>query len=96
LTRSSVEEYRRLLFANALESITLPDATMPSLGPVARNLPSVFEDVCLLGIARHPQYLQLEYLHMIFAVELTVKLPGDGTRSGWMWVLCRGASSSYH
>jgi hypothetical protein len=37
-----------------------------------------------MGIGGHPQYLQLEYFHMNFAIEPTVKLADDGTRPGWM------------
>ena len=39
-----VEEDRRLLLANELESITLPDGTTKTLGPVARGTFAIFED----------------------------------------------------
>ena len=39
-----VEEDRRLLLANELESITLPDGTTKTLGPVARDTFAIFED----------------------------------------------------
>lgn len=31
---------------------------------------AIFKNLCLLGNGEHPQYLQLEYLHMVVAVEL--------------------------
>ena len=65
-----VEEDRRLLLASELESITLPDGTTQSLGPAARDAFAIFEDLCLLGNGERPQFLQLEYLHKTFALEL--------------------------
>lgn len=65
-----VEEDRRMLLANELESITLPDGTTQVLGPAARDAFAVFEDLCLLGNGEPPQFLQLEYLHKTFALEL--------------------------
>jgi hypothetical protein len=62
-----VEEDRRALLANELESITLPDGTTPALGPAARDPFAIFEDLCLLGNGERPQFLQLEYLHKTFA-----------------------------
>ncbi len=65
-----VEEDRRMLLANELESITLPDRTTQALGPAARDAFAIFEDFCLLGNGERPQFLQLEYLHKTFALEL--------------------------
>jgi hypothetical protein len=65
-----VEEDRRMLLANELESITLPDGTTQALGPAARDTFAIFEDLCLLGNGERPQFLQLEYLHKTFALEL--------------------------
>ena len=65
-----VEEDRRMLLANELESITLPDGTTQALGPAARDAFAIFEDLCLLGNGERPQFLQLEYLHKTFALEL--------------------------
>ncbi|KAH9169937.1 hypothetical protein EDB89DRAFT_1853941 [Lactarius sanguifluus] len=65
-----VEEDRRLLHANELEPITLPDGTTQPLGLAARDAFAIFEDLCLLGNGERPQFLQLEYLHKTFALEL--------------------------
>jgi hypothetical protein len=65
-----VEEDRRLLHANELEPITLPDGTIQTLGPATRDAFAIFEDLCLLGNGEQPQFLQLEYLHKTFALEL--------------------------
>jgi Guanine nucleotide exchange factor in Golgi transport N-terminal/Dimerisation and cyclophilin-binding domain of Mon2 len=65
-----VEEDRRMLLASELEPITLPDGTTRSLGPAARDTFAIFEDLCLLGNGESPQFLELEYLHKTFALEL--------------------------
>ncbi len=65
-----VEEDRRMLLANELESITLSDGTTRALGPAARDAFAVFEDLCLLCNGERPQFLELEYLHKTFALEL--------------------------
>ena len=65
-----VDEDRRLLHTNELEPITLPDGTTQTLGPAARDAFAIFEDLCLLGNGERPQFLQLEYLHKTFALEL--------------------------
>ena len=65
-----VEEDRRMMLANELESITLPDGTTQALGPAARDAFAIFEDLCLLGNGEPPQFLELEYLHKTFALEL--------------------------
>jgi hypothetical protein len=44
-----VDEDRRMLLANELESITFPDGTPQALGPAARDAFGIFEDLCLLG-----------------------------------------------
>jgi Guanine nucleotide exchange factor in Golgi transport N-terminal len=59
-----------MLLVNELESITLPDGTTQALGPAARDAFAIFEDLCLLGDGEHPQFLQLDYLHKTFALEL--------------------------
>jgi hypothetical protein len=38
----------------------------PRLGPAMRNVFATFEDLCLLGL----QFLQLEYVHKTFGLEL--------------------------
>jgi hypothetical protein len=65
-----VEEDRRLLLANELESVTLPDGNTQTLGPAARDAFAIFEDLCLLGNGERPQFLQLDHLHKTFALEL--------------------------
>ena len=40
------------------------------LGPAARDALAIFEDLCLFGSGERPQFLQLEYLHKTFALEL--------------------------
>jgi Guanine nucleotide exchange factor in Golgi transport N-terminal len=65
-----VEEDRHMLLANELESRTLPDGTTQALSPTARVAFAIFEDLCLLGNGEHPQFLQLEYLHKTFTLEL--------------------------
>jgi hypothetical protein len=40
-----VEEDRRMLLANELESTTLPDRTTQALGPAARDALAVFKDL---------------------------------------------------
>jgi hypothetical protein len=41
-----VEEGRRMLLANELESTTLPDRLTQALSPAARDALAVFEDLC--------------------------------------------------
>ena len=65
-----VEEDRRLLLANELESVTLPDGNTQTLGPAARDIFAILEDLCLLGNGERPQFLQLDHLHKTFALEL--------------------------
>jgi hypothetical protein len=65
-----VEEDRRMLLVNELESITLLDTTTQAFGPAARDALAIFEDLCLLDNGGLPQFLQLEYFHETFALEL--------------------------
>lgn len=48
----------------------LPDGSKKDLGPSARDAYAVFEDLCLLANAEKPHFLNLEYLHKTFALEL--------------------------
>ncbi|KAI0264313.1 guanine nucleotide exchange factor in Golgi transport N-terminal-domain-containing protein [Russula aff. rugulosa BPL654] len=59
-----------MLLVNELESRTLRDGMTQALGPAARDAFAIFEDLCLLGDGEHPQFLQLDYLHKTFALEL--------------------------
>jgi hypothetical protein len=59
-----------MLLANELQSITLPDGTTQALGSAERDAFAIFEDLCLLGNGERPQFLQLEYLHKTFVLEL--------------------------
>ena len=65
-----VEEDHRMLLANELESITLPNGTTQALAPAVHDAFAIFEDLCLLGNGEHPQFLQPEYLHKMFALKL--------------------------
>jgi hypothetical protein len=67
-----VEEGRRMLLANELESITLPDGTTEALGPAmpVRDAFAIFKDLCLLGNGERPQFLQVKYHHKTYALEL--------------------------
>ncbi|KAF8494081.1 guanine nucleotide exchange factor in Golgi transport N-terminal-domain-containing protein [Russula emetica] len=50
--------------------MTLPDGTTQALGPAVRDAFAIFEDLSLLGNGKCPQFLQLEYLHKMFSLEL--------------------------
>jgi hypothetical protein len=52
-----VEEDRRVLLANYLASITLPDGTTQALGSAARDAFAIFKDLSLLSDRERPQYL---------------------------------------
>jgi hypothetical protein len=65
-----IEEDRRMLLNNKLESITLLDITTQAFGPTTRNAIAIFEDLCLLDDGGHPQFQQLKYFHKTFAFEL--------------------------
>ncbi|KAH7886558.1 hypothetical protein F5I97DRAFT_1868110 [Phlebopus sp. FC_14] len=54
----------------ALMEVTLPDGNTTALGPYAKDAYSVFEDLCLLANSEQPHFLDLEYLHKTFALEL--------------------------
>jgi len=88
-----VEEARRLLLASELESITLPDGTTRSLGPAARDTFAIFEDLCLLGNGERPQFLELEYLHKTFALELIESVV---TNYHQLFRKARVSSDSFH
>ena len=65
-----VEEDRRILLANELESITLPDETTQAFCPATYDAFVIFKGLSLLGNDKRPQYLRLEYLHKTFTLEL--------------------------
>ncbi|KAF9230177.1 hypothetical protein BU15DRAFT_69416, partial [Melanogaster broomeanus] len=66
-----VEEDRRDAVDPKLTTeVTLPDGCTAKLGPYARDAYSVFEDLCLLVNMEKPHFLNLEYLHKTFALEL--------------------------
>jgi Guanine nucleotide exchange factor in Golgi transport N-terminal len=47
-----------------------PDESTQALGPTMHDVFATFEDLCLLGNRERLQFLQLEYLHKTFALEL--------------------------
>ena len=54
----------------ALADVQLPDGSSKALPPSARDAFAVFEDLCLLANSEKPHFLQLDYLHKTFALEL--------------------------
>ena len=64
------EDKRDSVDPKLLEDVTLPDGTAAALGPFARDAYAVFEDLCLLANSERPHFLNLEYLHKTFALEL--------------------------
>lgn len=64
------EDKRDSLDPKLLEDVALPDGTTAALGPFARDTYAVFEDLCLLANSEKPHFLNLEYLHKTFALEL--------------------------
>jgi hypothetical protein len=58
-----VGEDRRMLLANELGSITLPNGTTKELGPTAHDAFAIFGDPRLLGNGERPQFLPHECLH---------------------------------
>ena len=54
----------------ALADVQLPDGSRKALPPSARDALAVFEDLCLLANSEKPRFLQLDYLHKTFALEL--------------------------
>ncbi|PPQ90332.1 hypothetical protein CVT25_007734 [Psilocybe cyanescens] len=53
-----------------LSEVHLPDGTTKLLGPSAKDVFSVFEDLCLLANSERANFLKLEFLHKTFALEL--------------------------
>lgn len=64
------EDKRDSVDVKLAEHVTLPDGTTAALGTFARDAYSVFEDLCLLANSEKPHFLNLEYLHKTFALEL--------------------------
>ena len=64
------EDKQDSLDPRLLEDVVLPDGTTATLGPFARDAYAVFEDLCLLADSEKPHFLNLEYLHKTFALEL--------------------------
>ncbi|KAF7985483.1 hypothetical protein HWV62_5261 [Athelia sp. TMB] len=56
--------------SSLMEEQILPNGSKKDLGPSARDAYAVFEDLCLLANAEKPHFLNLEYLHKTFALEL--------------------------
>ncbi|KAI0030497.1 hypothetical protein K488DRAFT_54152 [Vararia minispora EC-137] len=63
-----VEEDRRE--TEDLEETTLPDGATRALGPSARDAFAVVQDLCLLANSEKPHFLELDFLHKTFALEL--------------------------
>jgi seryl-tRNA synthetase len=57
-----------------LEDVTLPDGTMAALGPFAQDTYAVFKDLCLLANLERPHFLNREYLHKMFTLELIISV----------------------
>ncbi|KAF9222197.1 hypothetical protein BS17DRAFT_195192 [Gyrodon lividus] len=64
------EDGRDAVDSELMSEVTLPDGSTATLGPYARDAYSVFEDLCLLANSEKPHFLNLEYLHKTFALEL--------------------------
>ncbi|KAG9312399.1 guanine nucleotide exchange factor in Golgi transport N-terminal-domain-containing protein [Chiua virens] len=64
------EDKRESLDPKLLKDVILPDGTTAALGPFARDAYSVFEDLCLLANSEKPNFLNLDFLHKTFALEL--------------------------
>jgi len=75
------------------DTLTLPDGTTQSLGPAARDTFSIFEDLCLLGNGERPPFLQLEYLHKTFGLEL---IEGVLTNHHELFRKARVSSNLFH
>jgi hypothetical protein len=65
-----VEEDRRMLLTNELQSITLPVWTTQALSSAACDAFAIFKDLCLFGNGERPQFIQLKYLPKTFALKL--------------------------
>ncbi|KAN0132209.1 hypothetical protein V8E53_009975 [Lactarius tabidus] len=61
-----VEEDRRLLHANELEPITLPDGTTQTLGTAARDAFAIFKALCLLGNTLNSCSLSTSRRHLAY------------------------------
>jgi Guanine nucleotide exchange factor in Golgi transport N-terminal len=59
-----------MLLANELDSIILLDGRIQALFSAAPDAFAIFEDLCLLGTRERPQFLQLDYLHKTFSLEV--------------------------
>jgi len=59
-----------MLLAYDLDSTTLLDGRIQVLFSAAPYAFAIFEDLCLLGTGERPQFLQLDYLHKTFALEV--------------------------
>jgi len=64
------EDRRGSVPQDAMTEVNLPNGRTTLLGPYATDAYSVFEDLCLLANAEKPHFLQLDYLHKTFALEL--------------------------
>ncbi|KIK97811.1 hypothetical protein PAXRUDRAFT_824529 [Paxillus rubicundulus Ve08.2h10] len=64
------EDKRDAVDPKLITTVALPDGSTATLGPYARDTYSVFEDLCLLANSEKPYFLNLEYLHKTFALEL--------------------------
>ena len=64
------EDRRGSVPQDTMTEVHLPNGSATSLGPYATDAYSVFEDLCLLANAEKSHFLQLDYLHKTFALEL--------------------------
>jgi Guanine nucleotide exchange factor in Golgi transport N-terminal len=65
-----IEDAEEFIPPTQLSEVQLPDGTTKPLSPSARDVFSVFEDLCLLANAEKPHFLKLDFLHKTFALEL--------------------------
>ncbi|TFK38576.1 hypothetical protein BDQ12DRAFT_735649 [Crucibulum laeve] len=65
-----VAEDRQHESTSELSEMYLPDGSTVTLGPAAKDVHAVFEDLCLLANGEKPHFLKLEFLHKTFALEL--------------------------
>ena len=52
------------------EEVVLPDENRKTVGPSAKDVYSIFEDLCLLCNSEKPKFLKLEFLSKTFGLEL--------------------------
>jgi len=64
-----VTEHDELQHSQLIE-VHLPDGSTKELYPSSMDAFSVFEDLCLLANSEKPHFLNLEFLHKTFALEL--------------------------